>query len=732
MPYLYIRGSTRKPFRSGTNFFGRCPLPKVALKQKTEKSLKDMFAVMSEGESVVFRAPFFHRHLQQFFLTLQDYNFDYEDLADPVALELAILKYLANPLKQTKMNYLYISKELEAFLLAPVQPKVTLGVYTTPDYARPMSRYMALLLRHYAASTLFDVSTTHGCEAFYSYVAVQLVPDLCVPFSLIPDYVFDFLAAPHPSFAANERTNIWLSKGMVDAWRHQFAAMPLDADDQGQRLRFFLKLCEAIATNELDHRLLPTTLIKSLLTPTEITGGASVTCFMAEILQSETPTPAATDFFANILPQLKLPASLLSPHLKLAKNSGFGLVPAKCANARAHHTFEVERANSIDLDGKADITLIDPGSVLDRPPIVVHHIAQSFAQSTLKVSILNNAGNSRSAGHGRTAAYTFSANSKSPINLIDCGVDRVADDYLRVGLNNMRDRYNIGYVNCDTGRLSDAHRAGLPLLDEIWAPTQFVYETFKNNDLGIAVRLLPPTISKPAISGKMDRGYFGLRNGVFYFVFICHSVPQLLRQNPDAVVQAFHQAFPRTKKDVGLIIKIQNSEHRLGPADSSAFINLKREVAGDDRIFLLTQKYRDIELTALINAADCYVSLHRSEGLGLPMLEAMALRKPLIATGWSGNADFTTQETACPVTFELIQIDPTGFGRLDDTVGNLWADASIAHAAEWMEKISGDKSFCRTLGLKGQQFVEHHYGIAVTLKAYEKRLSEIRAMIGLG
>ena len=48
-------------------------------------------------------------------------------------------------------------------------------------------------------------------------------------------------------------------------------------------------------------------------------------------------------------------------------------------------------------------------------------------------------------------------------------------------------------------------------------------------------------------------------------------------------------------------------------------------------------------------ACDAYVSLHRSEGTGLTITDALALGKPVIATGWSGNMDFMNVSNSFPV-----------------------------------------------------------------------------------
>ena len=58
-----------------------------------------------------------------------------------------------------------------------------------------------------------------------------------------------------------------------------------------------------------------------------------------------------------------------------------------------------------------------------------------------------------------------------------------------------------------------------------------------------------------------------------------------------------------------------------------------------------------------MSSCDAYVSLHRSEGIGLTIAEAMGLGKPVIATGWSGNTDFMDVSNAFPVGYRLVEIE---------------------------------------------------------------------------
>ena len=83
-------------------------------------------------------------------------------------------------------------------------------------------------------------------------------------------------------------------------------------------------------------------------------------------------------------------------------------------------------------------------------------------------------------------------------------------------------------------------------------------------------------------------------------------------------------------------------------------------------------------------ACDCYVSLHRAEGFGLTMAEAMAIGKPVIATGYSGNVDFMSGENSYLVDYALGRVGPDC--EIYPPEGE-WAEPSIEHAAELMRRV---------------------------------------------
>src|SRR5262249_53830160 len=135
---------------------------------------------------------------------------------------------------------------------------------------------------------------------------------------------------------------------------------------------------------------------------------------------------------------------------------------------------------------------------------------------------------------------------------------------------------------------------------------------------------------------------------VFLFIFDCHS--RFQRKNPQALVDAFRRAF-RPTDSVRLVVKCTNAAF-----ERDNLIALQAR-AGDYPVSILTEHWSGQEMRDLMAACDAYVSLHRSEGLGLTITDAMAHGKPVIATGWSGNMEFMNIANSYPVRYELVGIE---------------------------------------------------------------------------
>ena len=119
---------------------------------------------------------------------------------------------------------------------------------------------------------------------------------------------------------------------------------------------------------------------------------------------------------------------------------------------------------------------------------------------------------------------------------------------------------------------------------------------------------------------------------------------------------------------------------------------------------------------------DAYVSLHRSEGFGLNIAEAMLLGKPVVATAWSGNADFMHTGNSCPVNYTLVRLD-RDFGPYRQ--GNRWADPDLDHAASYMRRLVDDDAFRRQIGACATATIAADYSYEAIGRRYLRRLAVI-------
>jgi glycosyltransferase involved in cell wall biosynthesis len=159
---------------------------------------------------------------------------------------------------------------------------------------------------------------------------------------------------------------------------------------------------------------------------------------------------------------------------------------------------------------------------------------------------------------------------------------------------------------------------------------------------------------------------------------VVHLNSAFARKNPLAAIAAFRRAFGDAKSRAGDQAGCRR-RHRMGPA----------RAPGCDRRRWLVEGM-------LMAASDIVIYLHRSEGFGLVPAQAMALGKPVIATGWSGNLEFMTERNTALVGYSLIPVvDPEGnFGG----EGQVWADTDIDDAAQWLRPLASDAELRGKMG----------------------------------
>lgn len=253
-------------------------------------------------------------------------------------------------------------------------------------------------------------------------------------------------------------------------------------------------------------------------------------------------------------------------------------------------------------------------------------------------------------------------------------------------------------VACWFWELQDIPHDWLPaigLVDEIMVASEFVKQAFERVTDKPVFRV--PLPLSPVPDSGLQRGDFGLSEDAFIFLCTFDFNSWVHRKNPFAVIEAFRQAFAEGRDDVQLLVKSSN-----GHRHPDKFLKLLAASAQDPRIVVRDEVIDRAHVHALQRCADVYVSLHRAEGFGLGLAECMAMGKPVIATGWSGNVDFMDESNSCLVGYRLV---PVGEGEYPHPDGALWADADVGEAAAHMRRLADDRAFAAALGVRAAQSV---------------------------
>ncbi len=268
-------------------------------------------------------------------------------------------------------------------------------------------------------------------------------------------------------------------------------------------------------------------------------------------------------------------------------------------------------------------------------------------------------------------------------------------------------RRTIGYWFWELEDIPMAMRSSFATVDEIWAGSAFVADAFRAV-ASVPVRHVPLPVPEPRPSNAARASFAPLADLVDRFVFLVtfdhFSVTE--RKNPDAAITAFRRAFPVDGAGPVLVIKTMNGHRRWASHE-----RVVAAAAGRADIRVWDEHLDRADQLGLVGVVDCLVSLHRSEGLGLHLAEAMWLGTPVIATRYSGNLDLMDDDCALLIDATRIPVR-NGEGVYPPT--STWADPDVEQAAAAMRRIAEEPSLVERLATRGRHRMEAQPSMADT------------------
>ncbi len=219
------------------------------------------------------------------------------------------------------------------------------------------------------------------------------------------------------------------------------------------------------------------------------------------------------------------------------------------------------------------------------------------------------------------------------------------------------------------------------------------------------------------------RDRYKIKKDDFVVFFNFDYASSYYRKNPDGVVKAFAQAF-QGKTDVKLVFKTMRA--KAHPDKANELLQLAKTLGMNDKILTIDTFIPQQDLYGLTNACDVYISLHRGEGFGLGVAEAMSLGKPVIVTDYSSTTEFCNKENSIPIPYKIIPFDQTKNNIPTYKFVTTCADPDTESAANALRLCYDDRSYARELGKKGQAFIKDYFSLENFRKSVNAFLSQMR------
>jgi glycosyltransferase involved in cell wall biosynthesis len=299
------------------------------------------------------------------------------------------------------------------------------------------------------------------------------------------------------------------------------------------------------------------------------------------------------------------------------------------------------------------------------------------------------------------------------LNLICVNADELQPFVRDTGPQILEHRYTIGLWWWEVEDFPAIRRDTAKMFDEVWAGSHHVARAVSPHT-NKPVHVVPIPIRK-IDAPPLDRSALGLPDG-FMFLFTFDFLSVFERKNPVGVVKAFTKAF-REQEGPQLVIKSINGSDEL-----HSFELLRLAAADRSDIKIIDGYLPPDQKDGLTAACDCYVSLHRAEGYGLGMAEAMALGKPIIATAYSGNLEFLNEENSYLVGHRLIPVPP---GSDPYPEGTRWAEPDLDMAAEHMRRVYENRKEAEARGRRAREDALTIHSPARTASFIAQRTEEI-------
>ena len=339
------------------------------------------------------------------------------------------------------------------------------------------------------------------------------------------------------------------------------------------------------------------------------------------------------------------------------------------------------------------------------------------------------------APEGFSRAESVSNYQEAKVNIIHLNAEAIPLAYAYQP-DAFTDSYNIGYFFWELDSPGACHYLGMDMLDEIWVSTEFGVSIFQPHvdipvtNVGMSYEDMPE-IERDDARAFLEKTA-KLTSDHFVMMVTFDSFSFVQRKNPIGVLKAFMKAFPKddpASASVRLVIKTQNRTKVADVAQIKIWDEIDQLLAKDSRIVLINETLPYKDLLRLKKGSDAYISLHRSEGWGFGLIEAMNLGVPVLTTAYSGNMDFCAPDTCWLVECDLVELKPNDYIFVRE--GQKWADPDLDDTVRAMREIVSDPAERAKRVKAAHHKIKTEFSTDPIGQRYAERINEIHGKIAM-
>lgn len=266
----------------------------------------------------------------------------------------------------------------------------------------------------------------------------------------------------------------------------------------------------------------------------------------------------------------------------------------------------------------------------------------------------------------------------------------------------------------------------LKMVDETWAASRFIVDALSAFTKSFLVGSQCDDVQKIGRDCARYLAYNDFASTDFVFLTAGDALSGAFRKNFLGTVLAFRNAFPENPR-ARLVIKTHSIDKVANAPERAAWRALKQIADEDERIVIIDRHLDVPEYSALIEGADAFVSMHRAEGLGYHILEAMQLGTPVVATAYSGSADFCNEQTAFVVPHRLVPVPAAHYVRV--IAGQMWAEPDIEGAAQQLRNVYCDVARRDAVACAAKKYVAANFSKDAFARVLSARVAAILAIM---